>query len=529
VGGFAVWRMVSEPGAVAEGPAREAAPGAELDPNHIAVMYFEKAPGSSDSLEYVAHGLTEALINQLSSVQGLQVISSNGVRPYRGGNAPLQDVARKLNVGTIVNGSVAQSGDVLRVSVSLANASTGVELGSKSIERPRGEVFALQSQLAEEVATFLRERLGHEVQLRERRAGTTVPAAWEMMQRAQEEAKDADALAAAGDSAGAARKVASADSMLARTEALDPKWSDPPTLRGWLDYRQSRMAPLAEPAFHVQRIEDGLAHADRALKLKPDNPDALEVRGTLRYWKWLSNLTGDEDAAKLYDSAEEDLRASVRVNPEQASAWSTLSHLLLNKPAPGEAKLAALRAYEADPYLSNANVTLWRLFSASFDLEDAVEAKKWCDEGRERFPKDYRFPECQLWLYQMKAIKPEIPQAWEALKQYVELSPPSLRPFNQLLGQMRVAIALARAGLGDSARSLASRSEGDPTIDSNRNLLELAVIVYETLGDNKEALKQLAVFLAANPGAREGLQTDTHWSYRELAKDPAYKALIGTR
>ena len=83
VGGFAVWRMVSEPGAAAEGSAREAPPGAELDPNHIAVMYFEKAPGSSDSLEYVAHGLTEALINQLSSVQGLQVISSNGVRPYR--------------------------------------------------------------------------------------------------------------------------------------------------------------------------------------------------------------------------------------------------------------------------------------------------------------------------------------------------------------------------------------------------------------------------------------------------------------
>ena len=83
VGGFAVWRMVSEPGAAAEGSAREAPPGAELDPNHIAVMYFEKAPGSPDSLEYVADGLTEALINQLSSVQGLQVISSNGVRPYR--------------------------------------------------------------------------------------------------------------------------------------------------------------------------------------------------------------------------------------------------------------------------------------------------------------------------------------------------------------------------------------------------------------------------------------------------------------
>ena len=253
------------------------------------------------------------------------------------------------------------------------------------------------------------------------------------------------------------------------------------------------------------------------------------MRGTLRYWKWLSNLAGADDAAKLYASAEEDLRASVRINPEQASAWTTLSHLLINKPAVGEAKLAALRAYEADPYLSNANVTLWRLFTTSYDLEDAIEAKKWCDEGRVRFPKDYRFPECQLWLYQMKAIKPDIPQAWDALKQYVELSPPSMRPFNQLMGQMRVAIALAKAGLKDSARSVARRSEGDPTIDSNRNLAELATYVYAAVGDKDEALKQLSVYIAANPDMRAAMQKETPWYFRDLSEDPGYKSLIGDR
>ena len=195
----------------------------------------------------------------------------------------------------------------------------------------------------------------------------------------------------------------------------------------------------------------------------------------------------------------------------------------------GEAKLAALRAYEADPYLSNANVTLWRLFTTSYDLEDAIEAKKWCDEGQARFPKDYRFPECQLWLYQMKAIKPDIPQAWASLKQYVELSPPSMRPFNQLMGQMRVAIALARAGLKDSARSVARRSQGDPSIDSNRNLAELATYVYTALGDKGEALKQLSVYIAANPDMRAAMGKETPWYFRDLSDDPGYKALIGDR
>ena len=62
-----------------------------------------------------------------------------------------------------------------------------------------------------------------------------------------------------------------------------------------------------------------------------------------------------------------------------------------------------MRAYEADPYLTNANVTVWRLFVTSYQLDDANEAKKWCDEGQRRFPNDYRFAECQIWYFGLKA------------------------------------------------------------------------------------------------------------------------------
>ena len=217
-----------------------------------------------------------------------------------------------------------------------------------------------------------------------------------MMQRAREEAKDADALAAAGDSAGATRKVASADSMLAADLGY-PDSDGVSTLRpsgdGWTTGNRG-WPPLAEPAYHEEHIDDGLEHAERALRLKPDNPDALEVRGTLPNIRSGSAISPEPMTRRscTRSSAEEDLRASVRINPEQASAWTTLSHLLINKPAVGEAKLAALRAYEADPYLSNANVSLWRLFTTSYDLEDPIEAKKWCDEGRARFPKDVPVP-----------------------------------------------------------------------------------------------------------------------------------------
>lgn len=357
--------------------------------------------------------------------------------------------------------------------------------------------------------------------MRETRATTRNVDAWSLYQRAEASARDADALAATGDTAGATRLYQRTDSTLARAEAKDSAWPAPPVLRGWLVYRQSRMAETADPG----TIASGIAQADRALKLKADDPDALELRGTLRYWKWLNNLGGTpREAAKLFSDAEKDLRASVDQNPQQASAWTTLSHLLLNKPATGEAKLAAMRAYTADPYLTNVNVTVWRLFVTSYQLDDANEAKKWCDEGQRRFPDDYRFSECQIWYYGLKAAKPDIPAAWAAYDKYVTLSPASLKSFNELQGRMRVAIALARAGLADSARHVAVRSRADGSMDPNRDLAQLEAIMLDILGDKDGAFKQLSVWLASNPQQVGQLDQDDTWELKDLRDDPKFSA-----
>jgi eukaryotic-like serine/threonine-protein kinase len=519
---FGGWKLAHRGGAAGGAPEAEA--DAALPPTHIAVLYFDQR-GGSDSLTYLADGLTEALIRELSGVEGLQVISSNGVRPYKQGNTALTKIAQDLKVGTLVHGDVSQSGDKLRVSVSLAQASTGDEIGSKTLERPRGELFALQDDLSKEVAVFLRQQLGKEVLVRETRGTTRSVEAWTLYQRAEQEARDADALAAANDTAGASRKFQRTDSILGVAEARDPAWAAPSVLRGWLNYRQSRMFESADPGYHAAVITKGLEHAERALGLKADDADALELRGTLRYWKWLNNLGGSPtESAKLYADAEQDLRASVEQNPAQASAWTTLSHLLINKPALGEAKLAAMRAYTADPYLTNANITLWRLFSTSYQLDDAVEAKKWCDEGQRRFPEDYRFAQCQIWYYGLKAAKPDVPAAWAALEKYVRLSPLSSQPYNRLEGQMRVAIALARAGLGDSARRVAERSRGDASVDATRDLAQLEAIALDILGDKDAAFKQLSIWLASNPQQAESMSDDDSWELKDLREDPRFAA-----
>jgi len=426
-----------------------------------------------------------------------------------------------------VHGGISQSGNQLRLNVSLIDAGSGIELGSRKLERPREEIFALQDELAKEVSVFLRQQLGKEVRVRETRAATQDVPAWERYQKAQQEARDADALAAAEDTTGARKKFARADSLLSEAEAQDPRWAAPSTLRGWLSFRQSRMAPSAAPSYHAGLIEEGLKRADRALSLKRDDPDGLELRGTLRYWKWLNNLGGNSAAAaKLYEDAEKDIRASVDANPAQASAWTTLSHLLMNKPALAEAKLAAMKAYEADPYLTNANVTVSRLFATSYTLDDAIEAKHWCEEGQRRFPDDYRFAECQLTYYSMKGAQQNIDEGWRTLTRYVELSPSTLRPLNRLVGQMRMAVALARAGLADSARRVAGRSRGDATLDSERELPQIEALVYMVLGDRDEAFNQLSIYLASNPQRLESLDKDDSWEFRDLRSDPRFVALF---
>ena len=512
VGAFLKFRSK---GAAAEGPP----------PSQLAILYFEDKSPAKDQA-FLADGLTETLIHELSQVKVLQVISRNGVAPYRKATVSDDSISRALKVGTIVRGSVVGIGDSVRVEVALENPA-GEEVGSTQMTRARTDLFALQDDLAKEVSVFLRKRIGQEVELQESRAGTRNVKAWELEQQAQTMAAGIDSLAAVGDPDGAARETRRVDSMFARVEQMDGKWVSPIVQRAWLDYKQARRA--SDKSGYAAWIEPGLGHAERAVALDANDADALEVRGTLRYLKWLVNLADDPtEAARLLAGAEQDLRASVAANTAQASAWATLSHLLNAKSRTAEGKVAALRAYAADPYLTNASTIVWRLFQNSLDLEDPPEANKWCAEGQRRFPDNPRFIECQIWIYALKGQKPDIPHAWALLNQYAERYPPNLRPYWTKRGSMLVAMALARANLPDSAKAVATRARLDATDDPTRELAFFEAIVRVMVGDKDEALRLLNTYYAANPQLREGLDHDETWWFKSLKDDPRYKSLIAS-
>ena len=376
------------------------------------------------------------------------------------------------------------------------------------------------------MAGLIRKRLGEEVRLREQRTSTRSVGAWALVQRAARHQEAAEEFVKKGDTLGFDREFRAADSILALAEPLDPTWAEPIVGREMIAYRRSRLA-ADDPLKAGRWIDTGMGHAERALKLGPDNSDALEFRGNLRYLRWLLGVPDPVQARALLKSAQADLEAAVKISPSQAGAWGTLSHLYNQTGDQVDVKLAARRAYEEDAYLSNADIILSRLFYSSYDLAQFPDAAHWCDEGRRRFPEDVKFVECQLWLMTTKAVDPDVPRAWLLADSLVKRAPENERGYQRLNSEMLVAATLARAGLKDSARRLAERSRGTSELDPTRDLELAGAFVYTLIGDKDEALRALKVYLAANPARRANLADDSGWWFRSLQDDPEFRKLVG--
>jgi hypothetical protein len=261
----------------------------------------------------------------------------------------------------------------------------------------------------------------------------------------------------------------------------------------------------------------------------PNDPDALEARGTLRYLRWLLGLVPSADADKTLDGAEADLVASAKANPAQASALNTLSHLYHFTDRISDGNITALQAYKADPYLSDINKTILRLFQTSLDLNNGQQSQRWCDEGARRFPDDFRFAECRLWLLTLPdpPKPPTAEEIWKANDAFLAMDKVDKPEYAKRKGMMLAAIALVRAGLPDSARSVISRAQGNETIDPAGDLIKFEAMARAQLGEKDKAIALLGRYLAAHPQQGSGKHQDESWWFKPLESEPRYRALVG--
>jgi adenylate cyclase len=120
-------------------------------PRSIAVLPFsDLTPGSTEP--YLSSGLAEEILHTLASVQGLKVASRTSSFAYEGSGADIREIGRRLNVGTILEGSVRRTGERIVVGTQLVSVADGYQVWSRRFDRDMEDVFAIQREIAADVA-----------------------------------------------------------------------------------------------------------------------------------------------------------------------------------------------------------------------------------------------------------------------------------------------------------------------------------------------------------------------------------------
>jgi len=156
-----------------------AAPTAFSPPPHsIAVLPFVNMSGDKDQ-EYFSDGLTEEILNSLARIGELQVSARTSSFFFKGKDVDLGTIAHKLNVGSVLEGSVRRSGQTIRVTAQLNDAISGFHLWSQTYDRDLSDVLKLQAEIANAVASALKVTLLGDVSAKVELGGTRNPLAFD--------------------------------------------------------------------------------------------------------------------------------------------------------------------------------------------------------------------------------------------------------------------------------------------------------------------------------------------------------------
>jgi TolB-like protein/Flp pilus assembly protein TadD len=269
-------------------------------PYSIAVLPFANMSGDKEQ-EYFSDGLTEELLNSLAEINELQVAARTSAFSFKGTNTDIGTIARKLNVGAVLEGSVRRSAHTIRITAQLINAVTGFHLWSKTYDRDLGDVLKLQTEIATSVASALKVTLLGDVAAKVELGGTRNPAAFDAYLRgskaysSRHDTKDIPtaiaeyteairldphyALPFAGRSIALSTAASEADSAAAAREGYDKAQADARqalTLAPDLAHAYLALAQVSENTLDFTQASDAY---ERALALAPGNAEVLRYSG----------------------------------------------------------------------------------------------------------------------------------------------------------------------------------------------------------------------------------------------------------
>ncbi len=139
----------------------ELADARAMDPKSVAVLPFVNMSSDAEN-EFFADGISEEIINALTRVEGLQVTARTSSFAFKGKNDDIREIANRLAVKTVLEGSVRRAGNRVRIAAQLINAEDGYHLFSDVYDRPLDDIFATQDEIARTIVEQLQQHLDPE-------------------------------------------------------------------------------------------------------------------------------------------------------------------------------------------------------------------------------------------------------------------------------------------------------------------------------------------------------------------------------
>src|SRR6202453_1790378 len=436
----------------------------------IAVLPLDNLSGDA-SQNYFADGMTDELITDLAQISALRAISGTSVMAYKGARKPLPQIARELNVDAVVEGTVLRSGDQVRITAQLIEASTDKHVWSQSYEGELRDTLAVQNRVASAIADQIRISLTPQEQAALKDVKVVNPEAYESYLKGRYfwNKRTTDGLKAA---LAYFQQAIEQDPRYARAYS---GLADTYTLLG--DWQYAVMTPK-------EALPKAKAAAVKALELDSALGEAhTSLAVCLDGFDW------------DFDAAEKEFQRAIELNPGYATAHHWYAWHLSHTGREEEAIAEMRKAEDLDPLSLIINSDMAELLVLAHSYDESIR------QSRKTIEMDPNFALAHNQLGQAYFQKQMYEAAIAELEKSVQLS-----------GGSPTCIAnLARAYAASGRRSDAEKLLSDLKKRSSpsASLASQIAIIYAALGDKDQAMNWLEKGYEErfNPGAllRPGL------------------------
>lgn len=287
----------------------------------IAVLPFVNMSDNPGN-EYFADGLSETLLHMLAQVTELQVAARTSSFAFKGTQTDIREIADKLDVANVLEGSVQRSGNQVRITAQLIQAADGYHLWSQTFDRDLHNIFAVQDEIAGQVVKALTGSLLASGDGQERGGATQDTSAYDLYLQGRE-----------AFHANTEREANRASRLMRRAIAMDPDFA-----LAWAGLAEAlrRYAVLSGLSWDEYRDEYRAA-AEKAADLSPDDSQVITTLGQMHYH------------FNDYGLAQEIFERAISRDPSNATAWSYLADVYFAQSRYRDAADAAEKAMSIDP------------------------------------------------------------------------------------------------------------------------------------------------------------------------------------